>query len=128
MKLTERQKKFAEYYAQCRNITESAIKSGYSKKYAETHACKLLENISICQYVQELTEKSKNDRILTATQRQEILSDIARSEENYPSDRIKSIDVLNKMTGEYLQKVEVTSNEDSSKLDDILTQLKGDTS
>ena len=128
MKLTERQKKFAEHYAQCGNITESAIKSGYSKTYAETRAFKLLENIEICRYIQELTEKSKNARILTAMQRQEILSAIARNEENFPNDRIKSIDVLNKMTGEYLQKVEVTSNEDTSKLDDILTQLKGDTS
>lgn len=124
MKLTERQKKFAEYYAQCGNITESAIKSGYSKKYAQSDACKILENPSVKAYLQELTEKSKNDRILTAIQRQEILSDIARNEENYISDRIKSIDTLNKMTGEYLQKVEVSSNAENSKLDDILSQLK----
>ena len=125
MKLTERQKKFAEYYAQCGNITESAIKSGYSRKYAQSDACKILENPSVKEYLLELTEKSKSDRILTATQRQEILSDIARNEENYPSDRIKSIDTLNKMTGEYIKKVEVTSSENSSKLDDILSQLKG---
>lgn len=87
----------------------------------------MLENVGVKKYLQELTEKSKNDRILTATQRQEILSDIARNEENYPSDRIKSIDTLNKMTGEYLQKVEVSSNTENSKLDDILMQLKGDT-
>lgn len=127
MKLTERQKKFAEYVHQCGNTVESCIKAGYSEKYANAQGYKLLENVGVKKYLQELTEKSKNDRILTATQRQEILSDIARNEENYPSDRIKSIDTLNKMTGEYLQKVEVSSNTENSKLDDILMQLKGDT-
>lgn len=122
MKLTERQKKFAEYYAQCGNITESAIKSGYSKKYAEGNACRLLENVSICEYIQELTEKSKTDRILTAIQRQEILSDIARNEENIPSDRIKSIDTLNKMTGEYIKKVEFAKEEEIPKLLEALQE------
>lgn len=121
MKLTERQKKFAEYYAQCGNITESAIKSGYSRKYAQSDACKILENPSVKEYLLELTEKSKTSRILTAIQRQEILSDIARNEENYPSDRIKSIDTLNKMTGEYLQKVSVTTED---KLPELLEALK----
>ena len=124
MNLTEKRKKFAEYDAQCGNITESAIKAGYSKTYAETRAFKLLENIEICRYIQELTEKSKTNRILTAIQRQEILSDIARNEENYPSDRIKSIDTLNKMTGEYLQKVSVTTE---NKLPELLEALKSDT-
>lgn len=121
MKLTERQKKFAEYYAQCGNITESAIKAGYSRKYAKSDACKILENPSVKEYLLELTEKSKTSRILTAIQRQEILSDIARNEENYPSDRIKSIDTLNKMTGEYLQKVSVTTED---RLPELLEALK----
>lgn len=125
-KLSERQKKLAEYYYQSGNLVESALKVGYSKTYAKSRAYELLKNVSFCKYLEELTEKSKNDRILTATQRQEILSDIARNEENFPSDRIKSIDTLNKMTGEYIKKVEVTSSENSSKLDDILSQLKGD--
>lgn len=121
MNLTEKQKKFAEYYTQCGNATESYIKAGYSKKLANTHASKLLQNATIREYIQKLTEKSKTSRILTAIQRQEILSDIARNEENYPSDRIKSIDTLNKMTGEYLQKVSVTTED---KLPELLDALK----
>lgn len=121
MKLNERQKKFAEYYAQCGNITESAVKAGYSKKYAEGNVCRLLENARICEYIQELTKKSKNDRILTPIQRQEILSDIARNEENSLSDRIKGIDTLNKMTEEYLQKVFITAED---KLPELLEALK----
>ena len=39
-KLNARQKKFAEYYAQSGNAAESAVKAGYSAKYANTNASK----------------------------------------------------------------------------------------
>lgn len=103
--MQERQKKFAEYYVQCGNATESAVKAGYSEKYAGTNADKLLKNTNIAEYIKELTDKVHDKRILTARDRQITLSDIAKETENAPSDRIKAIDVLNKMTGEYLIKV-----------------------
>ena len=40
-KLNARQKKFAEYYAQSGNTVQSAIKAGYSEKYANADACKI---------------------------------------------------------------------------------------
>lgn len=106
MKLTERQKRFAEYYAQCGNTVQSAISAGYSEKYANSDACKILENPRVAEYIRQLTEKAQESRIMTAKERQITLSDIAKETEYEPSDRIKAIDVLNKMTGEYLVKVE----------------------
>lgn len=106
MKLTERQKRFAEYYAQCGNTVQSAISAGYSEKYANSDACKILENPRVVEYIRQLTEKAQDSRIMTAKERQITLSDIAKETEYEPSDRIKAIDVLNKMTGEYLVKVE----------------------
>lgn len=106
MKLTERQKRFAEYYAQCGNTVQSAISAGYSEKYANSDACKILENPRVAEYIRQLTEKAQDSRIMTAKERQITLSDIAKETEYEPSDRIKAIDVLNKMTGEYLVKVE----------------------
>ncbi len=106
LKLNERQKKFAEYYAQCGNTVQSAIKAGYSEKYANANACKLLENVRVAEHIKNLTEKLQEARIMTARERQITLSDMAKNAENAPTDRIKAIDVLNKMTGEYLIKVE----------------------
>lgn len=106
LKLNERQKKFAEYYAQCGNIVQSAIKAGYSETYANKLAHKLLENIGVSEYIKKLTEQAQDARIMTAKERQITLSDMAKDAENAPTDRIKAIDVLNKMTGEYLVKVE----------------------
>ena len=124
-KLNIRQRKFAEYYAQSGNAAESAIKAGYSEKYAAQNADKLLKNTNISEYIRALTEKARDERIMTAKDRQVMLSDIARDTENEPSDRIKAVDTLNKMTGEYTVKVDTTVKT-SPKLADIMAQLGGE--
>ena len=124
-KLNARQKKFAEYYVQSGNIVQSAIKAGYSENYANARAYELLENVGVSEYIRELSEKLKNERIMTAKDRQVLLSDIARDDENEPNDRIKAIDTLNKMTGEYTVKVDAKV-EQSEKLSDVFKQLCGE--
>lgn len=124
-KLNTRQKKFAEYYAQCGNTVQSALKAGYSENYANTNACKLLENDRVSEYIKELAIKAQQERIITAVERQAILSDIAKSNEEETPDRIRAIDTLNKMTGEYLNKVELsgTLESEKTKLDDLIEQM-----
>lgn len=124
-KLNARQKKFSEYYVQSGNIVQSAIKAGYSENYANANACKLLENVRVAEYIKELSDKLKDERIMSAKDRQVALSDIARSSEQDPSDRIKAIDTLNKMTGEYTVKVDAKV-EQSEKLADVFKQLGGE--
>ena len=75
--------------------------------------------------IKELSEKLKDERIMTAKDRQVLLSDIARDDENEPSDRIKAVDTLNKMTGEYTVKVDAKV-EQSEKLADVFKQLGGE--
>ena len=104
--MNERQKKFAELYAQSGNTVQSAIGAGYSENYAIGRGYELLENVGIKQYIQELTAKEQKKRILTAAERQAILTEIAVNEREKPQDRIKAIDTLNKMTGEYITKIE----------------------
>lgn len=125
MKLNPRQKKFAEFYAQNGNIVQSAIQAGYSENYANANACKLLENVRVSEYLRELTEKVKDKRILTAKDRQIMLSDIARDEVNLAADRIRAVDTLNKMTGEYTVKVDTTVRT-SRKLADVFSQIGGE--
>ena len=126
-KLNMRQRKFAEFYAQGNTASESAIKAGYSSKYAGVNADKLLKNTNVSKYIKELADKAKDERILTAKDRQVLLSDIANSKEEDTSDRIRAIDTLNKMTGEYLNKVEVSGSleTEKSKLDSLIEQMSG---
>lgn len=102
-----RMEKFAEYYAESGNAADAARKAGYSERSAYSQGERLLRNDEVREYIQKLSEKERDDRILKASERQVLLSDIARDEMNDASARIKAIDTLNKMTGEYTVKVDV---------------------
>lgn len=123
--MNERQKRFAEYYAQSGNAAQSAVKAGYSEKYAGQNADKLLKNTNIAEYIKQLAEKVQDSRIMTAKERQALLFDIAKNGDNAASDRIKAVDTLNKMTGEYTVKVNTTVKT-SAKLADVFRQLGGE--
>lgn len=124
-KLNARQRKFAEYYAQNGNTVQSAIMAGYSENYANARAYELLENAGVSKYIKELSDKLKDERIMSAKDRQVALSDIARNDGQDTSDRIRAIDTLNKMTGEYTVKVDAKV-EQSEKLSDVFRQLGGE--
>lgn len=97
--MTERQRKFAEYYVQCGNAEQAAVSAGYSEQYARGNAYKLVANSGVAAYIKQLSEAAQTARIMTARARQELLSDIARDEDNAAADRIRAVDTLNKMTG-----------------------------
>lgn len=124
--MTGRMRRFAEYFIACGNKTEAARKAGYSESYAEHRADELWRNVEVQAYLKELQEKAQDARILNAKERQAMLSDIARDTLNAaPADRIRAIDTLNKMTGEYTVRVEAEV-QSSEKFADILSQLGGE--
>lgn len=71
-KLNDRQRQFCREYLIDLNATQAAIRAGYSEKYANTNASKLLQNTTINNYLQEL----KNER----SQRTEITADLVLEE------------------------------------------------
>ncbi|MDE8718882.1 terminase small subunit, partial [[Eubacterium] siraeum] len=97
---------------------QCAIQAGYSEKYAGQNADKLLKNTNIADYIHELTEAAQTACIMTARERQALLSDIAKDNQNELSDRIRALDTLNKMTGEYVAKIQAEVRT-SDKLSDV---------
>ena len=79
-KLTEQQKRFADYYIELGNATQAAINAGYSSKYANTNASKLLQNTTIKSYIDERLSQLASERIMGAQEAVELLSSIARAE------------------------------------------------
>lgn len=126
--LTERQRKFAEYYYQCGSGAAAARKAGYSESYAAHRTDELLRNVEIAAYIKQLSEAAQTARIMTARDRQELLSDIAKDGDNAAADRIRAVDTLNKMTGEYTTKVEAAVQTDpfSGLTTEELRELIGD--
>lgn len=128
-KLTLKQKKFADEYIICGNATEAAIKAGYSKKYTNTNANKLLQNTTVKKYIDERLEEIDNKKIMDQKEVLELLTRIARGEEveeilaldgtggQEPTeievsmkDRIKAAELLGKRYGMWTEKLEVESN------------------
>ena len=79
-KLTEKQKKFADYYIELGNATQAAIKAGYSKRTANPIAAQNLAKLSIKTYIEERLAQLASERIMGAQEAVELLSSIARAE------------------------------------------------
>ena len=87
MELHEKQKKFCEYYAQGNNVSESARLAGYSERTASEQGSRLLTDVRIKTYIQELTkderklkESETKSRIADAKEILEFLSSTMRGE------------------------------------------------
>ncbi|MGM9683133.1 MAG: terminase small subunit [Eubacteriales bacterium] len=52
-KFTAKQQRFCDEYLVDLNATQAAIRAGYSSKYANTNASKLLQNTTIKQYIEK---------------------------------------------------------------------------
>lgn len=124
--LTPKHKAFADAYMGEANgdaslAAEMAGYSSNSKKYLYKQGSKLLGREDIRAYISSVVEKSPMS--LSRDKRLELLSRIALAEEYETTtnrdgelvtkppairDRIKAIDTLNKMAGEYVQQVNVS--------------------
>ena len=79
-KLTEKQKRFADYYIETGNKTEAAVKAGYSKKTARVIGQENLLKPAVKNYIDEKLEEMSNQRIASANEVMELLTSAARGE------------------------------------------------
>lgn len=80
MKLTPKQKRFADEYIKTGNATQSAITAGYSEAYAKARSAEMLVNVGIKSYIEERMTEIKSKRIMDIEEAVEILTSIARGE------------------------------------------------
>ncbi|ORI85687.1 terminase small subunit [Leuconostoc lactis] len=81
MKLTPKQKKFADEYIKTGNATQSAIEAGYSKKTAAVIAAENLIKPNIKAYIERCMADIASKRVMSYTEAVELLTSIARGEE-----------------------------------------------
>lgn len=123
MKLTPKQKAFADYYIELGNAEEAAKKAGYS---ARGNTTKLLQNTTIRQYIQQRMAEKDKERIASQDEVLEFLTKVLRGEvteeipigkgEGYfeledktPSvkDRVKAAELLGKRYALWTEKQQV---------------------
>ncbi|WP_035053144.1 terminase small subunit [Carnobacterium pleistocenium] len=143
-KLTIKQKKFADEYIISGNATKAAIIAGYSKKYANTNASKLLQNTTIKTYIEERLKEIDSEKIADQAEVLQYLSSIMRGEqkeqtlrglgEGYQQiddidvsakDRIKAAELIGKRYALWTDKQEVSGDLSVIFVDDIGSDPNG---
>lgn len=79
-RLNPKQIAFADEYIITGNAEQSAIKAGYSERYARSSAHKLVAKVGIKEYIAERMEEIKSERIMSQEEVLEKLTTIARRE------------------------------------------------
>lgn len=137
-KLTLKQQRFADEYIISGNATQSAIKAGYSKKYAATNTDKLLKNTNIKNYIDERLKELEDKAIAKQEEVLQYLTSVMRGEheeevlygigegvqstrrvEVGAKDRIKAAELLGKRYGTWTDKQEIEHTGSVQFVDDI---------
>lgn len=88
-----------------------AYRSAYDAKRMSDNAIYreaslLMSNPKVAQRLAELSAKADNPKIMSAQRRLEWLTEVILSENETTGDKLKAADLMNKMQGEYVQKVQ----------------------
>ncbi|MCT3207753.1 terminase small subunit [Limosilactobacillus reuteri] len=84
MKLTQKQKLFADEYIKSGNAMQSAIKAGYSEKYAKSSSAKMLENVGIKSYIDAKMAEIESHKIADAKEVLQFYTRVLRKDETEP--------------------------------------------
>jgi phage terminase small subunit len=108
--LTPKQEKFVQGIIEGMSQAD-AYRSAYSTKNMADktvweNASRLMADSKVKARVQELRDKVMAPSIMTAQERLEWLTSIVKNTEESTADRLRASDQMNKMQGEYVQKVE----------------------
>nr|DAH66144.1 MAG TPA: Terminase small subunit [Caudoviricetes sp.] len=80
MKLTQKQRLFADEYIKSGNAMQSAIRAGYSEKYAKARSAQMLENVGIKSYIDAKMVEIESHKIADAKEAMRAITSIARGE------------------------------------------------
>lgn len=108
VKLSERERRFVEAYMgqAAGNASKAAALAGYSPKTAYQLGSRLLKKVQIRAAIAE--RQQADPLVADRAERQAFLSAMLRDESAHPLARLKACDQLSKMSGDYLERREVT--------------------
>ncbi|MGL5904790.1 MAG: terminase small subunit [Cetobacterium sp.] len=119
MKLTPKQKAFADFYIQTGNATESAKKAGYKESNAAGIGCENLIKPHIKEYIDSRMKQIANSRIATAEEILEFYTSLLRNEENPLDSRLRSAENLAKRLG-----IATSIREQEAKVKNLELEIK----
>ena len=108
--LTPKQEKFVQGIIEGKSQAD-AYRAAYSAKNMtdktiREEASRLMSDPNVSAMVKELRNQANASTIMSARERMEWLTKLINNTEEGTTDRLRALDIFNKMTGEYVQKVE----------------------
>lgn len=124
--MTQKQREFCKEYVKTMNVTQSAIKAGFSETYARSKAYRLLDNEEIKAYIEKITANALKKDIADANEISKYLTRVLRGKEKESvvvvskwdgvqtvkksvgaKDRIKAAELLGKMYAMFTDNVDL---------------------
>ena len=108
--LTPRQEKFVQGIIEGKSQAD-AYRAAYSTKNKSNKtiweaSSRLMNDSKVSARVTELRNQVNASTIMSARERMEWLTKLINNTEEGTTDRLRALDIFNKMTGEYTQKIE----------------------
>lgn len=106
-KLTEKQKKWIDYYKAGHTATEAAMLAGYKAKDYNSYGSIGSENLQkLARYLQEREKVLEQPRIADMEEINRFWTSIVRDEEQSTKDRLKASELRARASGAFLDRVE----------------------
>lgn len=114
--LTPKQEKFVQGIIEGKSQAD-AYRSAYSTKNMTDKSIwelssRLMNDVKVQSRVNELRGKVMKSTIMSAQERMEWLTDLIKNTNEGTTDRLRAIDIINKMTGEYVTKIDADVKND----------------
>lgn len=111
--LTDKQRRYARARAQGKSQIESYVEAGYqtgaTRKTKREGACRLDALDAVQGEIERLQAIADAGGIMSTEQRKCALFEIWQDDSNATRDRLKALDLLNRMSGDYIDKKEVSA-------------------
>ena len=112
--LTAKQEKFIQNIVKGMTQRE-AYKDAYNAENMkpgtiDTEACLLFNDPKIANRYQELIKELEKAAVMTALEKRLLLKEMVFDKKNSMSDRLKALDIDNKMSGEYIDNLKIESD------------------
>ena len=105
--LTQRQIRFVQDFMKSNNVTQAAIRSGYSKKTASVQGSRLLTNVKVAEYVDAINERLESDKIADIQEVMEYLTSVMRGEAKDQFDLDASLSERTRAASELAKRLDV---------------------
>ena len=107
--LNIKQIKFADYYIESGNATESYIRAGYKveRPTAEVNASRMLRNAKVQEYIRERNQQLNNERIADINEIKRFWTALMRDDTLDLKDRLRASEYIAKTNGAFIEKKEL---------------------